>query len=87
MTGTLAARDIEVRYPRHQGLLARLRGGNDAWLDVVRGVGIEIGRGETLAVVGESGSGKTTLAMALMGLVPMHAGRAGGCARNGRGWR
>ncbi|MBS1154914.1 MAG: transporter, ATP-binding protein [Proteobacteria bacterium] len=32
-------------------------------------------RGETLAVVGESGSGKTSLALALLRLVPGHAGQ------------
>jgi oligopeptide/dipeptide ABC transporter ATP-binding protein len=63
-----------VRYPRAGRLAARLTGDHQPWVNVVRGVSLEIGKGETLAVVGESGSGKTTLAMALMGLVPMHKG-------------
>ncbi len=38
-------------------------------------VSITIEHGRSLAVVGESGSGKTTLAMAILGLVPLDAGR------------
>ena len=74
MSKLLSVRDVHVRYPRAGGLAARLAGGHQPWVDVVRGVSLEIGKGETLAVVGESGSGKTTLAMALMGLIPLHEG-------------
>lgn len=42
-------------------------------VDAVRGVNLEVRRGETLGVVGESGSGKSTLAYAIMG----HLGRSG----------
>ena len=38
-------------------------------------VDVTVERGETLAVVGESGSGKTTLGRALLGLLPVSAGR------------
>jgi len=74
VTGLLEVQDAHVRYPRADRLAARLARGHQPWVNVVRGVSLEIGRGETLAVVGESGSGKTTLAMALMGLVPLHRG-------------
>jgi oligopeptide/dipeptide ABC transporter ATP-binding protein len=74
MSTLLHVRDAHVRYPRAGRLAARLTGSHDPWVNVVRGVSLEIGRGETLAVVGESGSGKTTLVMALMGLVPLHRG-------------
>jgi peptide/nickel transport system ATP-binding protein len=47
---------------------------------VVEGVGLTLGRGETLALVGESGSGKTLTGRALMGLLPKGAAVTGGSA-------
>ena len=38
--------------------------------EAVRGIGFELGKGETLGIVGESGSGKSLTALALMGLLP-----------------
>jgi peptide/nickel transport system ATP-binding protein len=45
--------------------------------EVLRGIDLEVPRGETLAVVGESGTGKTTLGLSLMGLVKERAKAAG----------
>jgi peptide/nickel transport system ATP-binding protein len=42
----------------------------------VDGASFTIGRGEVLGLVGESGSGKSTIGRALVGLVPVAAGRA-----------
>ncbi|WP_219844430.1 ATP-binding cassette domain-containing protein [Microbacterium sp. MYb66] len=42
--------------------------------EVLRGVSLDIRRGETLGLVGESGSGKTTIGRAVLGLVPIDAG-------------
>jgi oligopeptide/dipeptide ABC transporter ATP-binding protein len=44
-------------------------------LNAVYDVSFAVKRGETVAVVGESGSGKSSLVRAMLGLVPMEAGR------------
>ena len=56
-----------------------------AGVPVVRGVGLRLERGETLALVGESGCGKSLTALALPGLLPPVARRsAGGLRLRGR---
>ena len=55
--------------------------------DTLKGVSLEIGAGERLALVGESGSGKSTLARALLGLCPVTGGVSVGscvCRRSNR---
>ena len=42
---------------------------------VLHGVDLTVGRGEAVALVGRNGMGKTTLMRAIMGLVPVLAGR------------
>ncbi len=41
---------------------------------VLRGVDLDIARGQLLGLVGPNGSGKTSLIRAITGLLPMHAG-------------
>jgi len=67
----LEAVDITVRYPRGHDILGRTTGMHTA----VDRVSLRIAEGETLSLVGESGCGKTSFANALVGLVPIAAGR------------
>ena len=51
------------------------RGFRPKAIEVLHGVSLTIGEGETLGVVGESGSGKTTIGRAVLGLVKPSGGR------------
>jgi putative ABC transport system ATP-binding protein len=49
--------------------------GNAGRVDILRGISLEVKRGETLGLVGPSGSGKSSLLMVLGGLERASAGR------------
>jgi peptide/nickel transport system ATP-binding protein len=68
----LSARDLVVEIAA-----------NETWRRVVRGVSLDLGRGQVTALVGETGSGKTMTALALMGLLPPGARRTAGAIRLG----
>ena len=62
----LDVRELRVAYPG--------RGFRAKPVEVLHGVSLAIGKGETVGVVGESGSGKTTIGRAVLGLVPTSGG-------------
>jgi peptide/nickel transport system ATP-binding protein len=71
---TLELRDLDVVY--------KVRGRDR---QVVRGVSLTIGRGETYGLVGESGCGKSTTALAVVGYLPSNGRiRAGSIRVAGR---
>jgi ABC-type glutathione transport system ATPase component len=65
-TPLLAVDDLRVQFPGH-GFRAKP-------VEVLHGVSLHVGEGETLGIVGESGSGKTTIGRAVLGLVQPSAG-------------
>jgi oligopeptide/dipeptide ABC transporter ATP-binding protein len=68
----LDVRDLSVVYPRRRRFLAR--GPRPPDVPAVKGLSLQIARGETVALVGESGSGKTSAARAIVRLVQPAAG-------------
>ena len=58
------ARDVTLRF-----------GVGDAAVDVLRGVSLQVGAGERLAILGPSGSGKSSLMAVLSGLEKASSGR------------
>lgn len=56
----LEVNGLHVAFPGHGGVPS----------DVLRGVSLQLHRGEILGVVGESGSGKSMLALSVLGLLP-----------------
>lgn len=69
----LSIRDLHVAYPTRDGVS-----------EVVRGVSLEVRRGEIHGLVGESGSGKSQSVFAALGILPREAIVAGSVRFEGR---
>ena len=64
MENILEIKDLHVSFDTYGGEV-----------QAVRGVNLELKKGEALAIVGESGSGKSVTSKTIMGLLPKPAGR------------
>jgi peptide/nickel transport system ATP-binding protein len=71
MTALYEVRDLRVGFP---DLGRKPLFGAAPRIEVLKGIGFDIGRGEVLGIVGGSGSGKSTLGRALVRLVEPHGG-------------
>lgn len=69
-TPLLELEDVEVSFKARTGSLLRPH-----YVHAVRGVSVQLRRGETLGIVGESGCGKSTTANVLCGLQAPTAGK------------
>ena len=67
----ISVRDLRVSLPNRA---AKPVFGPAPMLEIVKGLNLDIPRGQALALVGESGSGKTTVGRTLVGLIRPTAG-------------
>jgi peptide/nickel transport system ATP-binding protein len=67
MAPLLQCKDVHVAYPG--------KGWGASPIKILKGVSLDIHRGETVGLVGESGSGKTTLGRAVLGFAPVTGGQ------------
>lgn len=71
----LLAHDLRKRYPQGRG-----------WIEALKGVSLELFRGEILTLLGPNGAGKTTLVKVLAGLVEPNGGKVEARVKGRRVW-
>ena len=54
--------------------LENLSGGYRKDIPILKGINLEIGKNETVAIVGQNGAGKSTLAKAILNMIPFKSG-------------
>src|SRR5690606_17587685 len=74
--GRLPGRSAGVSSPVSEAALSvrGLKAGYTPEVDILRGVGLEVHRGEIVTVLGPNGAGKSTLIKTIAGLVAVRAG-------------
>jgi len=74
LTLEISIRDLHFSYPVLSGVEGPPLASEGEPIPVLKGIGLEVERGEFVSIMGPTGVGKTTLCLALNGIVPQSTG-------------